>query len=204
MEFLSAAYDRGKHIFPVNLVVQSEQALLAGYNAKNTGLYQQFNLSFDPTTDFHEYRFDLLPGRVLFYADSKVIGEMHGHAVPTHPGRLILSHWSNGNPEWSAGPPTTSAYVTVTYVKAYFNATDAPGLGTRCGKGGTSCAVPDVTAANASTGGSFFNQEASGGDGGGVRSSSNSNKNSPSTRLGARGLTWGVMVATAFMLMAGY
>ncbi|GAW26343.1 putative glycoside hydrolase family 16 protein [Rosellinia necatrix] len=46
---------------------------------------------------------------------------MAGSGVPTTAGHLLLSHWSNGNPGWSQGPPTVNAVTTVSYVKAYFN-----------------------------------------------------------------------------------
>jgi hypothetical protein len=47
--------------------------------------------------------------------------------IPSGPGRLHISHWSNGNPGWSAGSPQNDAVLTVSYVKAYFNSSD-PGI----------------------------------------------------------------------------
>jgi hypothetical protein len=108
----------------VNLVVQSKQSLKAGYDASKTGTYKRVHLDFDPTDTFHEYRFDYLPGQVLFYADSKLLAQMGGDNMPSAGGHLILQHWSNGNPLWSGGPPTEDAVVTVSYVKAYFNSSD--------------------------------------------------------------------------------
>ena len=70
----------------------------AGYDAKATGMFKQVNLTFDPSAGFHEYRFDYVAGRVLFYADSKLLAEMNGDSVPASAGHLILQHWSNGNP----------------------------------------------------------------------------------------------------------
>ncbi|KAJ8127698.1 hypothetical protein O1611_g5938 [Lasiodiplodia mahajangana] len=106
MEFLSAQFDKTKGIFPVNLVLQSKDAAAAGFNAANTTGLRRVNLPFDPTTDFHEYRFDYLYDRVLFYADGDLLSEMTGSGVPTTPGHVLLSHWSNGNPGWSQGPPS--------------------------------------------------------------------------------------------------
>ncbi|KIL84720.1 hypothetical protein FAVG1_11947 [Fusarium avenaceum] len=108
IEFLSREFDYDKGAYPVNLVVQSKQSLEAGYDA-NT---------------FHEYRFDYLPGQVLFYADSKLLAQMEGDDMPSTGGHLILQHWSNGNPLWSGGPPMEDAVVTVSYVKAYFNSSN--------------------------------------------------------------------------------
>ncbi|KAL7787036.1 glycoside hydrolase family 16 protein [Trichoderma ceciliae] len=169
MEFLSREFDAKKKVYPVNLVIQSEASQQAGFDASKTGTFKVVNLTFDPTIGFHEYRFDYLPGRVLFYADSQLLAEMNGSSVPSGPGHIILQHWSNGNPLWSGGPPEQNATLTVSYVKAYFNSSDSDAQSNwadRCQKArdggsdsanGTVCTIPDVTAANASTGGAFFN-----------------------------------------------
>jgi beta-glucanase (GH16 family) len=166
MEFLSREFDPKKKIYPVNLVIQSEASLQAGFDASKTGTFKVVNLTFDPTDGFHEYRFDYLQDRVRFYADSQLLAEMTGSAVPTSPGHLILQHWSNGNPLWSGGPPEEDATMTVSYVKAYFNSSDSSiqsSFNSGCQKAlsknsnDTVCVIPDVTAANASTGGTFFN-----------------------------------------------
>jgi beta-glucanase (GH16 family) len=44
--------------------------------------------------------------------------------IPQSAGKIILSHWSNGNPLWSGGPPEVDAKMTVSYVHAYFNSSD--------------------------------------------------------------------------------
>ncbi|KAL7929490.1 glycoside hydrolase family 16 protein [Trichoderma chlorosporum] len=166
MEFLSREFDPEKKIYPVNLVIQSEASQQAGYDASKTGTFKVVNLTFDPTIGFHEYRFDYLPSRVLFYADSQLLAEMNGTSVPSGPGHIILQHWSNGNPLWSGGPPTEDAVITVSYVKAYFNSSDAnvqSSWAESCqkargdGSDNRVCVIADVTAANASTGGTFFN-----------------------------------------------
>ncbi|PTB61845.1 glycoside hydrolase family 16 protein [Trichoderma citrinoviride] len=170
MEFLSREFDASKDLYPVNLVIQSEASRQAGYDAAKTGTFKVVNLTFDPTAGFHEYRFDYLPNRVLFYADSKLLAEMNGTSVPSGPGHIILQHWSNGNPKWSGGPPKQDAVMTVSYVKAYFNSSDAhmqSSFAETCqkardddsnsGADGRVCSIPGVTASNASTGGTFFN-----------------------------------------------
>ena len=172
MEFLTEEFDREQQIFPVNLVIQSRQSLQAGFDASKTGTYQRFNLTFDPTEAFHEYRFDFVPGKVFFYADSEIVAQMNGSAVPSHPGHVILQNWSNGNPLWSGGPPVTDADLTVSYAKAYFNSSDTgqqQEFNKRCaGAAGdqTLCIIPDVTAANATTGGTFFSEQDTSHDGG--------------------------------------
>ncbi len=121
MEFLSSQFDVKNNIFPVNLVLQSAQSVAQGYNAVGSGNYIVANLPFNPTTGFHEYRMDFVPGSVMFYADGHMLATMDTSAVPTQAGHLILTHWSNGNPLWSAGPPAQDAVMTVSYVKSYFN-----------------------------------------------------------------------------------
>lgn len=37
----------------------------------------------------------------------------------------MLNHWSTGNPGWSGGPPAQDAVLTLSYVKAYFNSSNA-------------------------------------------------------------------------------
>ncbi|PTB35389.1 glycoside hydrolase family 16 protein [Trichoderma asperellum CBS 433.97] len=195
MEFLSREFDPKKKVYPVNLVIQSEASLQAGFDASKTGTFKVVNLTFDPTAGFHEYRFDYLQDRVLFYADSQLLAEMSGSSVPTSPGHLILQHWSNGNPLWSGGPPEEDAIMTVSYVKAYFNSSDSDvqsSWNSSCqkalskGSNETVCVVPDVTAANASTGGTFFNT-----------SNPNDDKNG-ANRLGS---TWAATTSALLLLL---
>lgn len=163
MEFLSREFEPELGIYPISLVIQSRESKEAGYDASKTGTYQRVNLTFDPTADFHEYRFDYLPGKVLFYADSAVLAVIEGEEVPSVGGHLILQHWSNGNPLWSGGPPASDAFLDVSYVKAYFNTSDQIRLSNQSHKCHSFapemrdvCAIPDVTAAEAKTGGHFF------------------------------------------------
>ncbi|KAK1962919.1 concanavalin A-like lectin/glucanase [Colletotrichum sublineola] len=149
MEFLTREFNPSNNSFPINIVLQSRASLEKGYDASRTGNFLKVNLSFNPTTDFHEYRIDYLRDEVIFYADGKVLGAMNGSAVPTEGGHLILQHWSNGNPLWSGGPPKMDAIMTVASVKAYFNSSlDARKTDheSRCidpAAPGAVCAIPD-------------------------------------------------------------
>lgn len=202
VEFLSREFDRGQEIYPINLVIQSKRAMEAGYDASKTGTYSRANLSFDPTVGFHEYRFDYLPGKVLFYADSELLVQMKGSEMPSTGGHLILQHWSNGNPKWSGGPPTEDAVLTVSYIKAYFNSSDGQrqtDATSRCHDAsaeGAVCVVPDVIAANASTGGRFFSETASG-TGSGAKSNDEDEENG-AVDLGVK--FW-AFVAASLMVM---
>ncbi|KAK6079999.1 Beta-glucanase 2 [Seiridium cupressi] len=123
LEFLSREFVAHDSTYPVNFVLQTRQSKAAGYDATKTGSWTRSNLSFDPTADFHEYRFDFLRSRVLFYADNSLLASMNASTggVPSTSGNLVLSHWSNGNAGWSGGPPTEDATSVVRYVKAYYN-----------------------------------------------------------------------------------
>ena len=165
MEFLSAQYNATSH--PVNLVLQSTESEQAGFNAAQTGTFQAHQLPFDPSGAFHEYRFDWSTNAVTFYADGVLLDTMT-EAIPTQPGHITLSHWSTGNPDWSAGPPATDAILTVEYLKAYFNSSDPArqqDWSDRC-KDPTAinatCAIPEVTEppnGNVSAKTFFFSQQ---------------------------------------------
>ncbi|KAG0648895.1 Lichenase [Hyphodiscus hymeniophilus] len=175
MEFLSSQFIPENNTYPVNLVLQSEQSVRAGYNAAATGNYVVANLPFDPTDGFHEYRIDFVPGNVLYYADGYLLAKMNTTAVPTSPGHMILTQWSNGNPLWSFGPPTSEATITVSYVKAYFNSSDTvrqKDWALRCTDSsapGAICMIPDqlgppdpstnVSSGNSSASTYFFSNE---------------------------------------------
>ena len=165
MEFLSLEFDFDRDVYPINLVLHSKEAASNGFDAASTNSFRKANLSFNPTTAFHEYRIDFFENHVIFFADGEPLTTMDGSAVPTHPGHLQLSHWSNGNPLWSGGPPSEDASIAVSYVKAYFNSTDPTrqqDWEDRCtdinGPDAT-CAIPDVTPDNDDAARFFFSQQ---------------------------------------------
>jgi len=124
MEFLS------KDPKTLNLVVHSLESARAS-SIKGSGDLGVMEASASSSTwlspvglpnDFHEYRFDWMPDRIDFYVDGSLVRTMTEN-IPDSPGHLMLSHWSNGDPNWSGGPPIENAIMTVGYVKAYFNTT---------------------------------------------------------------------------------
>ena len=161
MEFLSDQYNDTSH--PVNLVLQSEESAKNGFNAANTGTFDVQQLPFSPDDGFHEYRFDWSPDAVKFYADGILLQTMN-KSIPTSPGHITLSHWSNGDPEWSAGPPDEDAVLTVSYIKAYFNTSSSPreqDWEKRCknpSAAKATCAVPEI-ATNQTAKTFFFSQQ---------------------------------------------
>ncbi|KAF1960940.1 concanavalin A-like lectin/glucanase [Byssothecium circinans] len=106
----------------VNLVLQSEQSA-ANRNAAGTNTFKVHHLDFRPDQDFHEYRYDWSPGKVTFFVDGKALYTTTEN-VPNQGGPMMMTHWSTGNPLWSAGPPDKDTALTVSYAKAYFNSSD--------------------------------------------------------------------------------
>jgi beta-glucanase (GH16 family) len=161
MEFLSGQFNATSH--PVNLVLQSVQSAEQGFSAQGTPTFQLHQLPFYPDENFHEYRFDWTPDAVYFYADGALLDVMN-MSVPSHAGHLTLSHWSNGDPGWSMGPPATDAILTVSYAKAYFNSSDPSrwaDYASRCTDPSAPdavCPIPNQTTApdNNSTAHTFF------------------------------------------------
>ena len=165
MEFLSKDFNDTSD--PVNLVLQSPESLRAGFNAAGTGSFDIAQLGFKPEEGFHEYRFDWTPDSVMFYADGKLLNTMT-KSIPTSPGHITLSHWSNGDPAWSAGPPEVDAIMTVEYLTGYFNSSETQRQSDythRCkdpNAPNAKCVVPEVSAppdGNTSAHTYFFSQE---------------------------------------------
>lgn len=70
--------------------------------------------------DYHEYRFDWLPGEAVFYIDGVPVKRMTTN-IPSHPARLMFNHWSDGNRNFSRGPPEQDAYFDILNVTVFFN-----------------------------------------------------------------------------------
>ena len=169
LEFLSRNFAAKNN--SLNLVVQSPASQAAGFNAAGTPGYRVMQLPFGPDDGYHEYRFDWLSDRISFYADNSWLIDIDVD-VPSSPGALFLNHWSNGDPNWSGGPPASDAVMTVSYVKAYFNSSDEnrnSQYAAACGSQASSqiCQIPDQkvapdpTGSNGNNSGStfFFTQQ---------------------------------------------
>lgn len=150
MEFLSSQLNDTTS--PVNLVLHSTESLKNGGDASGTPTFKIIQLPFEADLAVHEYRFDWQPDRVSFYADGKWLTDMTDkNYIPSAPGKVILSHWSNGNPMWSSGPPEVDAIMTVQYVMAYFNSSNperAENYNERCvdrNAPNAICEIPDQT-----------------------------------------------------------
>ncbi|KAI8370952.1 concanavalin A-like lectin/glucanase domain-containing protein [Blakeslea trispora] len=96
-------------------------------------------LNFNPTEDYHTYRFDWTPGSVKFYVDDEFIYEMTT-SVPSSPGRILLNHWTDGNPTFSGGPPTEAAELALSRLNIFFNSSESDNS-LQCQKSKSACLV---------------------------------------------------------------
>lgn len=72
------------------------------------------SLGFDPTADFHEYRFDFYPGNLSFYVDGKLM-QSWTDGMSTNSMYLLVNAWY---PNWLAGTKTTSdQYLLIDWIK---------------------------------------------------------------------------------------
>jgi beta-glucanase (GH16 family) len=81
---------------------------------------------YDMTSDFHEYRFDWLPGVSKFYIDGAFVGSMKKN-VPSVAGSVVWNNWANGG-SWSGGPPVSDSFLEIKSVEMYFNRTSVRGV----------------------------------------------------------------------------
>lgn len=71
-------------------------------------------LPFDPTADFHEYRFDLTPDTAHFYVDGARL-QTFREGLPAEPMKLLINAWF---PTWLPGEkPKGDRYTYVDWVK---------------------------------------------------------------------------------------
>jgi endo-1,3-1,4-beta-glycanase ExoK len=75
---------------------------------------EEMKLPFDPTTGFHEYRFDRAPGSASFYVDGRLMKEW-STGLPQDSMRIYVNAWF---PRWLAGKrPLTDHYVLVDQIR---------------------------------------------------------------------------------------
>jgi beta-glucanase (GH16 family) len=82
------------------------------------------NLNKSLSADFVEYRFDWFKNRVDFFTDSEYRTSLHVN-IPSHHGKIVVNHRTNGNPKWSRGPPTGISDVKIKYIDLYFNSSES-------------------------------------------------------------------------------
>ena len=92
--------------------------------------YKKVPISFDPTSDFHEYRFDWYTDKVVYYIDGKKIDSLT-NKVPDAACSILLNFWSANIPGWGGPAPTQDTYMYVDYMRYYSDLSavpDRPGI----------------------------------------------------------------------------
>ncbi|TRM69294.1 glycoside hydrolase family 16 protein [Schizophyllum amplum] len=92
----------------------TNQALVEG--GQSTSVNVPFD--FDPSEDYHEYRIDWTESSTTFYIDG-VQQAQHTDNVPTEAAAGLWNVWSNGDPYWSAGPPTADSVTSIKSIEMY-------------------------------------------------------------------------------------
>ncbi|KAI8341961.1 concanavalin A-like lectin/glucanase domain-containing protein [Chlamydoabsidia padenii] len=106
--------------------------------------HAKYPLTYDPTMDFYEYRFDWLPDSVDFYLDGHLASTMNTN-IPSSPGRIILNHWTDGNPHFSGQAPMDQDIIMeVANLTFFFNSTKDTS-GPTCKLNQSPCDVKDIT-----------------------------------------------------------
>ncbi|KAJ7801332.1 concanavalin A-like lectin/glucanase domain-containing protein [Mycena olivaceomarginata] len=138
IEFLSSDSDCYQHLYYTNQPRQFSNDTVDLAAAKSVVV---------PGADFTTFgvhRFDWLHDSMTYsYA-----GTNNGSStaitvkVPYTPSEFILNVWSNGDPNFSKGPPMADAIATVQYMHLYFNSTSfyASDFNTQC-SAGLQCSV---------------------------------------------------------------
>jgi beta-glucanase (GH16 family) len=78
--------------------------------------YKMKPISFDPTADFHEYRFDWYPDKVLYFIDGQKVDSLT-KKVPDAACTIMLNFWSANIAEWGGAAPTRDTYMYVDYMR---------------------------------------------------------------------------------------
>ncbi|KAI9348823.1 concanavalin A-like lectin/glucanase domain-containing protein [Pilaira anomala] len=110
-------------------------------NGKASSLtHGNYLLEFDPTQDFHEYRFDWFPDLTLFYVDGVEQYRMITNVL-SQPSRVMFNHWTDGNQNFSQGPAKENAYLHIKNMTFFFNSTDSLVSSPKCINVNTTCYI---------------------------------------------------------------
>jgi formylglycine-generating enzyme required for sulfatase activity len=84
---------------------------------KHHSRYLDIPLDFNPAEDFHEWGFDILPDRVVWHVDGKVIytWEYTDFIDPNY--EFFFNSWTRD--EWVNGPPAEDAHYLIDWVKFF-------------------------------------------------------------------------------------
>ncbi|KAF8893413.1 concanavalin A-like lectin/glucanase domain-containing protein [Infundibulicybe gibba] len=92
----------------------TNQALTPG----QPSTHQTIPFTFDPSQGFHEYRIDWFSDSTTFFIDGTQKARLTSN-VPTATAPWVWNSWSNGDPNWSNGPPTADSITQIRSIIIY-------------------------------------------------------------------------------------
>lgn len=113
------------------------QQYLSNGAASNTTYHKGWINDISNSSD---WSFTWKPDEVYYGIDGNYTKSITTN-VPHAPGRIFMNHWSDGDPKFSRGPPERDSTVTVSFLQAVYNDTDAGPLA--CVKMKAACLVTD-------------------------------------------------------------
>ncbi|KAI8076258.1 concanavalin A-like lectin/glucanase domain-containing protein [Thamnidium elegans] len=113
-------------------------------NGKASSLtHGNYIFDFDPSQDYHEYRFDWYPDLTVFYIDS-----IEQYRITTNvlaqPSRVMFNHWTDGNQNFSQGPAKENAYLNIKNMTFFFNSSDTLLSTPKCINVNTTCNIESI------------------------------------------------------------
>ncbi|KAI8379842.1 concanavalin A-like lectin/glucanase domain-containing protein, partial [Choanephora cucurbitarum] len=112
--------------------------LIYEHGKASPATHGSYPLDLDPSVDYHEYRFDWFPTQTIFYVDGIERYRISQHVL-AKPARVMLNHWTDGNPNFSQGPVKQHAVMSVKNITLFFNSSLAEDL--HC-QSTSICAIP--------------------------------------------------------------
>ncbi|HEX7511390.1 MAG TPA: glycoside hydrolase family 16 protein, partial [Chitinivibrionales bacterium] len=80
--------------------------------------YKVDAINFNPTSGFHEYRFDWYSTKVVYYIDGKKTDSLFVK-VPDATCTIMLNYWSANIADWGGPAPTKDTYMYIDYMHYY-------------------------------------------------------------------------------------
>ncbi|KAJ3972137.1 concanavalin A-like lectin/glucanase domain-containing protein [Lentinula raphanica] len=115
IEFLSSDSDYYQHVYYTD-----QPGTVDG--VVDTNAHKDVEINGADFTAFGEHRFDWLQTSTNYYYNSALEATITKN-VPTEASEIVINVWSNGDPAFSKGPPTSNAIATIQYINLYFNST---------------------------------------------------------------------------------
>lgn len=118
IEVLAHEQDEGRVRVSIQPIIRDNLNRASNLSQKLVQLNKSLSL------DFIEYRFDWFKDRVDFYVEGDYYHSLNVN-IPSHHGKMVVNHRSNGNQRWSRGPPLQVSDTYIKYFDLYFNSSES-------------------------------------------------------------------------------